>query len=96
MNRGMSTSFPSLISPQQSTRRKHSQCEVGDDAVERSGHLAQHARLRHVRHVDEDVIRGVAVERRAETLLVEVVADETNAAPEDEQTVQRTNLQSVP
>ena len=92
MNRGMSTSFPSLISPQQSTRRKHSQCEVGDDAVERLGHLAEHARLRHVRHVDEDVVRGVAVERRAQTLLVEVVADEANRPAEHEQAVQGTNL----
>ena len=92
MNRGMSTSFPSLISPQQSTRRKHSQCKVGDDAVERLGHLAEHARLRHVRHVDEDVVRGVAVKRRAQTLLVEVVTNETDAAAEHEQTVERTDL----
>lgn len=55
-------------------------------------HLAEHARLRDVRHLDEDVVCGVAVQRRAEALLVEVVADEANAAPEDEQAVERTNL----
>ena len=59
----------------------------------RSGcHLAKHARLRDVGHVDEDIVRRVAVQRRTETLLVEVVADETDAATEDEQTVERANL----
>ena len=95
MNRGMSTSFPSLISPQQSTRRKHSQCEVGDDDAERLGHLAEHARLRNVRHVDEDVVCRVTVQRCAETLLVEVVADEANRPSEHEQAVQGTNLRHI-
>ncbi len=35
---------------------------------------------------------GVAVQRRAQALLVEVVADETNAASENEQPIQGTNL----
>ena len=59
----------------------------------RSRHLAKHAGLRDVRHVDEDVVRGVTVERRTETLLVEVVADEADAAAEYEEAVERTNLQ---
>ena len=56
-------------------------------------HLAQHARLRDVGHVDEDVVRRVTVERRTQTLLVEVVADEADAAAEYEEAVERTNLQ---
>ena len=55
-------------------------------------HLAQHARLRYVCHVDEDVVRGVAVQRCAETLLVEVVADEADGPAEDEETVEGTDL----
>ena len=45
-----------------------------------------------VSHVDEDVIRRVTVQRRAETLLVKVVANETDRATEDEETVESTNL----
>ena len=59
-------------------------------------HLAEHARLRDVRHVDEDVVGGVAVERRAETLLVEVVADETDAATKHKETVEGTDLDILP
>ena len=55
-------------------------------------HTAQHTRLRHIRHVDEDVVRRVAVQRRTQALLVEVVANETDAAAEDEQTVERADL----
>ena len=55
-------------------------------------HLAEHARLRHVRHVDEDVVGGMTVERCTEALLVEVVTNETDAAAEHEQTVERTDL----
>ena len=64
----------------------------GGSSEESSCHLAEDARLRDIRHVDEDVVGGVTVERRAEALLVEVVADETNAAAEHEQTVQSTDL----
>ena len=70
-----------------------------NDPTSRSGggsslrHLAKHARLRDVRHVDEDVVRRVTVQRRAEALLVEVVANETDAAAEDEQTVESANLE---
>lgn len=64
----------------------------GGSSEESSRHLAEDARLRDIRHVDEDVVGGVTVERRAEALLVEVVADETNAAAEHEQTVQSTDL----
>ena len=65
------------------------------DACEPTGrllHLAEHTGLSDVRHVDEDVVGGVAVEWCAEALLVEVVADEADAATEDEQTVERANL----
>lgn len=55
-------------------------------------HAPEHTRLRHIRHVDEDIVCGVAVQRRAQALLVEVVADETNAASENEQPIQGTNL----
>ena len=55
-------------------------------------HLAEHARLRNVRHVDEDVVGGMTVERCTEALLVEVVTNETDAAAEHEQTVERTDL----
>lgn len=41
-------------------------------------HLAKDTRLLEVRHVDEDIIRRVAVQRRTQTLLVEVVANETD------------------
>ena len=56
------------------------------------GHLAQHARLAHVGHVDEDVVCGVAVQRCTQALLVEVVADEANGATEDEEAVQGADL----
>ena len=56
------------------------------------GHLAQHARLADVGHVDEDVVCGVAVERCTQALLVEVVADEANGATEDEEAVQGADL----
>lgn len=55
-------------------------------------HAAQDTRLRHIRHVDEDVVGGVAVQRRAQALLVEVVANEADAAAEHEQTVERADL----
>ena len=55
-------------------------------------HTPEHTRLRHIRHVDEDVVCRVAVQRRAQALLVEVVADETDAASENEQPVERTDL----
>ena len=79
--------IPTTINPP-----KAKQCEVGDDDAKRLGHLAEHARLRHVRHVDEDVVRGVAVEWGAQTLLVEVVTDEADAAAKDEETVESTDL----
>ena len=55
--------------------------------------LAQHPWLRDVGHVDEDIVGGVAVERGTETFLIEVVANETDAAAEDEQAVESTNLE---
>lgn len=55
-------------------------------------HAPEHARLRHIRHVDEDVIRGVTVQRRAQALLVKMMTNEPNAAPEHEQPIQRADL----
>jgi hypothetical protein len=55
-------------------------------------HLPQHPRLRQVSHVDEDIVSRVSVQRRTESLLIEVVSDETDRAAEHEQAVQRTNL----
>lgn len=67
-----------------------------DEHAQRSGsglrHLAQHTRLRKVRHVDEDVVRRVTVQRRAQPLLVQVVSNEPDRAAEHEQAVQRADL----
>ena len=81
------SNIPTTINPP-----KAKQCEVGDDDAKRLGHLAEHARLRHVRHVDEDIVGGVAVERGTETFLIEVVANETNRSAKDEEAVEGTNL----
>jgi hypothetical protein len=61
-------------------------------AGRRSSELGEHTRLRDVRDVDEDVVSGVTVEWCAEPLLVEVVTDETDRAPEDEQAVEGADL----
>ena len=55
-------------------------------------HPAQHTRLRHICHVDKDIISRVAVQRCAETFLVKVVTDETDTASKHEQAVQRADL----
>ena len=55
-------------------------------------HLTQHTRLRHIRHVDEDVVCRVTVQRCAEALLIEMVADEADGATEDEETVESADL----
>ena len=54
-------------------------------------HLSNDTGLHDIGHGDEDVVSGVAVQRCTETLLVEMVADEADAAPEDEQTVESSN-----
>jgi hypothetical protein len=53
--------------------------------------LSHDTGLHDIGHGDEDVIGRVAVQWSAETLLVEVVADEANAASEDEETIESTN-----
>lgn len=58
-------------------------------------HLAQHTRLRNVRHVDKDVIGRMTVERSTQTLLVKVVSDKADATSEDEEAVQCTDLHSL-
>lgn len=55
-------------------------------------HAAQHTRLRDVGHVDEDIVGRVAVQRSTEAFLIKVVSNETDAATEDEQTIQCTDL----
>ena len=55
-------------------------------------HLPQHPRLRQVSHVDEDVVGRVSVERCAQSLLIEVVSDETDRATKHEQAIKGTNL----
>lgn len=57
-------------------------CDLAHDSGVLDGH-----------HVDEDVVCGVAVERSTETLLVEMVTNETDAATKHKQTVQCTDLQ---
>lgn len=57
-------------------------------------HLAQYTRLRNVGHVDEDVVRRVAVQRRTQALLVQVVSNETDRTTEDEETVQSADLKA--
>ena len=54
-------------------------------------HLSNDTGLHDIGHGDENIVGGVAVQRRAETLLVEMVADEADAAPEHEETVKRSN-----
>lgn len=41
-------------------------------------YFPQHPRLRQVSHIDEDIVSWVSVKRRTQSLLVEVVADETD------------------
>lgn len=53
-------------------------------------HLRQHPRGLH--SLDENVISGMTVKRRAETLLVKMVTDEADATTENEETVESTDL----
>jgi hypothetical protein len=48
--------------------------------------------VRHVRHIDKDVVRRVAVQPGAQALLIQVVANETNRTTKHEQTIQSTDL----
>jgi hypothetical protein len=61
-------------------------------ALLRSLHFPEHARLRQIGHVDENVVGGMTVERSTEPLLVQMVSDESNAPTEDKQSVERANL----
>ena len=59
-------------------------------------HLAQYARLRNVGHVDKNVISRMTVKWGTQSLLIKVVSDKPDAASEDKEAVQCTNLdQSV-
>lgn len=55
-------------------------------------HLAQYTRLRNVSHVDKDVISRVTVKWGTEPLLIKMVSDKPDAASEDKQAVQCTDL----
>jgi len=55
-------------------------------------HLGNDARHHNILHGNKDVIGGMAVERRSESLLVEMVTNEADATTKDEETVQRANL----
>ena len=55
-------------------------------------HPTKDTRLANIRHVDEDIVRRVTVQRGAEPLLVKMVTNEPNAPSEHEQAVQGTNL----
>ena len=48
--------------------------------------------MRNIGHVDEDVVGWVTVQRRTQPLLVKVVSDEADTASENEQTIERTDL----
>jgi hypothetical protein len=58
----------------------------------RSLHPSQNPRLRNFCHVNEDIIRRVTVQRCAEPLLVKMVTNESNATTENEQPVERPDL----
>jgi hypothetical protein len=55
-------------------------------------HFTQDTGLCHIGHVDEDIVSRVTVQWSAQTFLVEVVPDETDAASQNEQAVQCTDL----
>ena len=54
-------------------------------------HLTQHPRLANIRHVDEDIVSRMTVQRCPQPLLVEVVSNESDAPAEDEQAIEGTN-----
>lgn len=60
------------------TNAENKQATQAHIANEHLLHTAKHARLLHVRHVDKDIVCGMAAQWCAETLLVEVVTDEPN------------------
>lgn len=55
-------------------------------------HPTKDTGLANIRHVDEDIIRRVTVQRGAEPLLVEMVTNEPNAPAQHEQTVEGADL----
>ena len=55
-------------------------------------HLHGDTRLRNVCHVDKDIVCRVTVERCTQTLLVQMMANETDTATEHKETVQSSNL----
>ena len=55
-------------------------------------HTTQHPWLRYIRHVDEDIVCRVTVERCPQPLLIQVVSNETDATTKDEQAIESTNL----
>jgi hypothetical protein len=47
-------------------------------------HLTQHAGVRKIGHVDENIISRMTIEWSPQTFLVQVVSDKPNAATENE------------
>ena len=54
-------------------------------------HLTQHPRLANIRHVDDDIVSRMTVQRCPQPLLVEMVSNESDAPAEDEQAVEGTD-----
>jgi hypothetical protein len=54
-------------------------------------HLTQHPRLTNIRHVDENIISRMRIQRRPQPLLVKVVTNEPDTPAEHEQTVEGTD-----
>lgn len=51
-------------------------------------HAAENTRLVDIGHVDEDIISRVTVERSLQPLLIEMVSNETDAATQNEETIE--------
>lgn len=61
----------------------------------RSLHLAQNSRLIDVLQVNEDIISRMTVQGCAESFLIKVMSNETDATAKDEQPVEGTNLWKI-
>jgi hypothetical protein len=55
-------------------------------------HLPEHARLRYIRHVDEDISSRMAVQRLPQTFLVQMMSDKSDTPPKYEQAIKRADL----
>ena len=76
---------------EEQVNKKNSHARKRRDSQHSLVHLSNDTGLHNISHRDEDVIGGVTIQRSTETLLVEMVTDEANAASEDEKTVESAN-----